>query len=100
MELELQQEHFACYQALPQLCDTHEETMETIVPDYCPDIARIVDASGCLFLRSREITEGKIGVSGTVKMTLLYMAEDTQGIRSLDYSIPVDYALEGRFGRL
>ena len=99
MELELQQEHFACYQALPQLCDTHEETMETIVPDYCPDIARIVDASGCLFLRSREITEGKIGVSGTVKMTLLYMAEDTQGIRSLDYSIPVDYALEGRFGK-
>lgn len=99
MELELQKEHFVCYQALPQLCDTHEETMETIVPDYCPDIARIVDASGCLFLRSREITEGKIGVSGTIKMTLLYMAEDTQGIRSLDYSIPVDYALEGRFGK-
>lgn len=99
MELELQKEHFACYQALPQLCDTHEETMETIVPDYCPDIARIVDASGCLFLRSREISEGKISVSGTVKMTLLYMAEDTQGIRSLEYSIPVDHTLEGRPGK-
>lgn len=99
MELELQKEYFACYQALPQLCDTHEETMETIIPDYCPDIARIVDASGCLFLRSREITEEKVSVSGTIKMTLLYIAEDAQGIRSLDYSIPIDYAIDGHFGK-
>lgn len=94
MELELQQEHFACYHASTQLCDTHEETLETIVPDYCPDIARIVDASGCLFLRKYELNDGKISVSGSIKMTLLYMAED--GIRSLDYAIPLDYTLEER----
>lgn len=94
MELELQQEHFACYHASTQLCDTHEETLETIVPDYCPDIARIVDASGCLFLRKYELTDGKVSVSGSIKMTLLYMAED--GIRSLDYAIPLDYTLEER----
>ena len=94
MELELQQEHFACYHASTQLCDTHEETLETIVPDYCPDIARIIDASGCLFLRKYELTDGKVSVSGSIKMTLLYMAED--GIRSLDYVIPLDYTLEGR----
>ena len=94
MELELQQEHFACYHASTQLCDTHEETLETIVPDYCPDIARIIDASGCLFLRKYELTDGKVSVSGSIKMTLLYMAED--GIRSLDYAIPLDYTLEGR----
>ena len=94
MELELQQEHFACYHASAQLCDTHEETLETIVPDYCPDIARIIDASGCLFLRKYELSDGKVSVSGSIKMTLLYMAED--GIRSLDYSIPLDYTLEGR----
>ena len=58
MELELKKEQFACYQALPQLSENREETTETIVPDYLPDIARIVDASGCLFLRSREIADG------------------------------------------
>ncbi len=94
MELELQQEHFACYHASTQLCDTHEETLETIVPDYCPDIARIIDASGCLFLRKYELTDGKVSVSGSIKMTLLYMAED--GIRSLDYAMALDYTLEGR----
>lgn len=65
MELELKKEQFACYQALPQLSENREETTETIVPDYLPDIARIVDASGCLFLRSREIADGKAQVSGT-----------------------------------
>ena len=75
MELELKKEQFACYQALPQLSENREETTETIVPDYLPDIARIVDASGCLFLRSREIADGKAQVSGTVRMTLLYVAE-------------------------
>ena len=42
MELELKKEQFACYQALPQLSENREETTETIVPDYLPDIARIV----------------------------------------------------------
>ena len=90
MELELKKEKFACYQALPQLSENREETTETIVPDYLPDIARIVDASGCLFLRSREIADGKAQVSGTVRMTLLYVAEDAQGMKSFEYTLPLD----------
>lgn len=96
MELELKKERFACYQALPQISENREETAETIVPDYLPDIARIVDASGCLFLRSREIVDGKVQVSGTVRVTLLYMAEDTQGMKSFEYTLPLDQTMEGR----
>ena len=96
MELELKKEQFACYQALPQLSENREETTETIVPDYLPDIARIVDASGCLFLRSREIADGKAQVSGTVRMTLLYVAEDAQGMKSFEYTLPLDETIEGR----
>ena len=96
MELELKKEQFACYQALPQLSENREETTETIVPDYLPDIARIVDASGWLFLRSREITDGKAQVSGTIRMTLLYVAEDTQGMKSFEYSLPLEEMIEGR----
>ena len=96
MELELKKEQFACYQALPQLSENREETTETIVPDYLPDIARIVDASGCLFLRSREIADGKAQVSGTVRMTLLYVAEDTQRMKSFEYTLPLDETIEGR----
>lgn len=97
MELELQKEHFTAYQPQSQVCDTHEETMETIVPDYCPDVARIVDASGCLFLKSKEVTESKVNVSGSVKMTILYLGEDSPTLRSLEYTIPLEYGIEGKF---
>ena len=66
------------------------------MPDYLPDIARIVDASGCLFLRSREIADGKAQVSGMVRMTLLYVAEDAQGMKSFEYTLPLDETIEGR----
>ena len=38
---------------------TQEETAETIVPDYCPDIARIIETDGRVFLHSRELRDGK-----------------------------------------
>lgn len=98
MELELKKEEFTAYQMLPQLCDTHEETTETIVPDYCPDIARIVDASGCLFLNQKEKSEGKILLSGSVRVTLLYIGEGDDVLRSLAYSVPLSYSVEGNFG--
>ena len=43
MELELCKETYSCYEALPPLVETREQSTETIVPDYCPDIARIVE---------------------------------------------------------
>ncbi len=98
MELELKKELFACYRALPPLCGTHEETAETIVPDYLPDIARIVDSYGCLFLRSREIADGKGSASGVIRMTLLYLAEGEQGLRSFVYTLPLECTIDGRVG--
>ncbi len=98
MELELKKERFACYRALPQLFDTHEETAETIIPDYLPDIARIVDAYGCLLLRSREITDGKASAAGQIRMTLLYIAEGTKELRSFEYSLPLSCTFDGRTG--
>ena len=96
MELELKKEQFACCRALPPLSDTHEETAETIVPDYLPDIGRIVDSCGCLLLRSREISDGRVSVSGLVRMTLLYAPEDGQGLKSFEYTLPLEYSMEGR----
>lgn len=90
MELELQKERFDCYRPGMPIVSTREETAETIVPDYSPDIARIVDVSACLLLRSRSVADGKVAVSGSVKLTLLYMAEGTQGLRSLEYTVPFE----------
>ena len=96
MELELKKEQFACCRALPPLNDTHEETAETIVPDYLPDIGRIVDVCGCLLLRSREIVNGRASVSGLLRMMLLYVAEDGQGLKSFAYTLPLEHTMDGR----
>ena len=97
MELELQKESFEHYQKGATVADFHEERAETIVPDYSPDIRRIVDVSACLFRRSMELTDGRLTVTGTVKLTLLFLAEGETRLRALDYSIPFEHTPEARF---
>ncbi len=96
MELELCKETYSCYEALPPLVETREQSTETIVPDYCPDIARIVEGSGCLFMRSREIADGRVSVSGSLRVTLLYIADGSGGLKSFSYTLPVEETLDGR----
>ena len=67
MELELKKACFDAYEAAGELTLTQEETAETIVPDYCPDIARIIETTGKVFLHSRELRDGRGAVSGTVR---------------------------------
>ena len=50
MELELKFAELACCEPVGDLVTTQEESMETAIPEYCPDIARIVDT--CLLYTS------------------------------------------------
>ena len=70
MELELKKACFDAYEAAGELTLTQEETAETIVPDYCPDIARIIETTGKVFLHSREMRDGRAEISGTVRVTV------------------------------
>ena len=88
MELELKKNRLDHYETGPELTWTQEETAETIVPDYCPDIARIIAADGCAYLHSRELREDHAELSGTICLTVLYVPEKEGGIRSLDINIP------------
>lgn len=88
MELELKRNRLEHYETGSELTWTQEETAETIVPDYCPDIARIIAANGCTYLHSRELREDHAELSGTICLTVLYVPEKEGGIRSLDINIP------------
>ena len=69
MELELKKESVDCYRSGTPILLSLEETAETVVPDHEPDIARIVDVSACLLLRSRTIADGRLTASGSVRLT-------------------------------
>lgn len=96
MELELKKSCFDTYEIGGDVTLTHEETAETIVPDYCPDIARIIETDGTVCIHSREIREGRGEVSGTVRVTVLYIPDGEGGIRTLEFAIPFTAETEGR----
>lgn len=51
MELELKFTEVTGCEPVGDLVTTQEESMETAIPEYCPDMARIVDTVGQLRLR-------------------------------------------------
>ena len=90
MELELKTAGFETYDTGAETTRTQEETAETIVPDYCPDIARIITTEGLVCLHSRELREGRAELSGTVRVTVLYTPEGEGGKLAL---APAGYAI-------
>ena len=88
MDMELQRTTIEGYRCVSQGMFTQEETLESIVPDACPDISRIVSAVGKVFLKDKELGDGSLRLSGTAKVTVLYIPEGEGAPRSLEVAIP------------
>ena len=88
MELELKQAYLNAYETGGEWTLTQEESVETIVPDSCPDMARIISTQGTVFVHSREVRDGKAEVTGTVRVTVLYMPDQEGGVRALNFAVP------------
>ena len=95
MELELKKECLDTYELGEPQTLTQEETAETIVPDYCPDIARIISAEGVVCLHGGAEQDG---VTGTVRVTVLYTPENESGVRALEFAMPFSAQGEGLAG--
>lgn len=96
MELELKKTTLDNYEKSGELTLTQEETAEVIVPDYCPDIARIIAADGKVYIHNRELRDGKASVSGTVRVSVLYTPEGEGGIRTLEFAMPFSVESDSR----
>lgn len=96
MECGLQWKDITCWDEVPRLTLTHEETLEAAIPDYCPDMGRVVEASGTLCLRSITARSGSLELKGTVRVTVLYTSEESVGLRSLTQAVPFVCTAENR----
>ena len=96
MELGLQFEDIFCYESTAGITSAHEESLETAIPEYCPDITRIVDVVGRLIIREKLLNEDRCTISGSVKVTILYTSEEVVGLRSLTMSVPFSCVLDDR----
>lgn len=74
------------------------ETMrESIVPDSCADIARIVDTSALVYLTGREVTaDGRLNAGGTVDVSVLYIPEQGEGPCALRFQMPFQCYSDGQ----
>ena len=88
MDMELQHMTIEGYGLVSQGMFTQEETLESIVPDACPDISRIVSAVGKVFLKDKELGEGALRLSGSARVTVMYIPEGEGAPCSLEVSIP------------
>ena len=96
MELELKFTEVTGCEPVGDLVTTQEESMETAIPEYCPDMARIVDTVGQLRLREKHLTGQQLTVSGSVVLTVLYTSEESAGLRSLSMEVPFSCQVEDK----
>ena len=94
MELGLQFEEITWFEETGPIAVTQEESLETAIPEYCSDVARIVDASGQVCLREKKLSEGHLTVSGAVKVRVLYTSEESAGLRGMTLSVPFACRME------
>ena len=94
MELESKTTHLNCYDTLLETTQFQEETQESIVPDACPDILRIVDTEAAVCLKSKEAQEGRLEVSGTARCAILYLPDGAQELRRMTVAIPFSCAMD------
>jgi hypothetical protein len=86
-------DYFEPVELMPFSCET---TRENIVPDSCPDIARIVETTGTVCVTSRELTgDGRICASGNVDAAVLYIPERGEGPCALHFQLPFQCYGEG-----
>lgn len=96
MELELNRTHLTGYETVLDTTVFQEETLETIVPDACPDILRLVDTQGKVLLKSKAASDGRVTLTGTAHMSVLYLPDGEAGPCRLEVSIPFSISAEDK----
>lgn len=96
MELELNFTELEHCESVGQLSCTQEESMEAPIPEYCPDISRIVDTVGQLRLREKHLAGPQLSISGSVRLTVLYTSEESGGLKSLSMELPFTCRMEDK----
>ena len=88
MELELERTALDGFTAVLDTAVAQEETMESIVPDACPDLLGVCDTEGVVCLHRKEAMEGRVELSGTIHAMLLCQPEGEVGLRRLEVDLP------------
>lgn len=63
----------------------HPVDSDIVLPDYCPDISRVLKTEGCAQIDARQADGAHLNVSGTFTVRVLYLAENSRVVRCLSH---------------
>ena len=86
--MEFERDTIINYDTVAETTICQEETLESIVPDACPDILRIVDVCGQATVSGKQAREGSAQVAGMVRASILYQPEGGGGLRRMEVGLP------------
>ncbi|MCX7614761.1 MAG: DUF3794 domain-containing protein [Clostridiales bacterium] len=88
--MELLKKTVKYYETVMEKSILHDESSDMIVSDAYPDFERIVGATGNVFIKDKAAQNGRVLISGVVKVTALCMPEDGSRIHRIE--VPVNFA--------
>lgn len=72
----------------------HPVDSDIILPDYCPDIGRILKTEAEAFIDSTSVEAGRLTAEGTFCVRIIYIPADSGGIRCVTNESPFSHSFD------
>lgn len=67
---------------------------DVLLPDYCPDIARVLNTEACARIDTKTLDPGRLNVSGTFCVKIIYIPDNSSSIRCFTYESALTHTFE------
>ena len=94
MDLSVTRENVRVSETLLDTVSDHPVDCDIILPDYCPDIARILKTEGCASIDQKVLESNRLTVNGTFSVKVIYIPENSHAIRCVTHEMPFSHSFE------
>lgn len=96
MKIELKNREKSAYKKLCRTQSVKELREDIVVPDTMEDILRILSCTHQCRIRSKNVEQDAVSVGGELDVTVLYIPETGDGIRTISTVIPFELRLDAQ----
>ncbi len=88
MDYDVSKENLFVKKLAFEACKEIPIDLDFSLPDYCPDVQKILKCQVCPDITSRNISGDQINIEGTTKIKIIYADADSSNIRCCENSVP------------
>lgn len=91
MEYNVNKGEIAINESVLKTSSEHPIDIDFILPDYCPDIQKILKCGVYPVVNTRNLSGDRLDIEGVIQIKLLYLDSSKKNIRCCDYSSPFSH---------